>query len=62
MNSLLNAISLIKNNPSKYFGDIQGINMNDPNAIIQQGLNSGKWTQEQYNNAVKQAKQMGLIK
>lgn len=50
------------NNPMQLLQQIQQLkrqmgNIN-PNQYIQQMLNSGKITQEQYNNAVKQAEQL----
>lgn len=59
---VMQAISQLKNNPMSILGKLnvpQNI-MNDPNAIIQNLMNSGKITQEQYNNAVKQAQAMGF--
>lgn len=35
--------------------------VSDPNAMIQQMLNSGRITQEQYNSAVQQAQQIQQI-
>lgn len=61
-NSILNIINQMKNNPSRFFGNMQGVNMQDPNAIIQQLMNSGQISQEQYNQAVNKARQMGFIK
>jgi hypothetical protein len=52
MNNLLNMIAQIKGNPSKFFGNMQGVNMNDPNAIIQHLLNTGQVTQNAVNNAM----------
>jgi hypothetical protein len=36
----------------------QNINVNDPNQIIQYLMQNGKISQEQYNNAYNQVKQM----
>lgn len=62
MNNLLNMIAQIKGNPSKFFGNMQGVDMSNPNAIIQHMMNNGQITQEQYNNAVNKAREMGFIK
>lgn len=35
---------------------------NNPEAITQHLLNSGRFTQEQYNNAVKEANKLGFRK
>ena len=62
MSNLFQMAMQMRNNPSKFFGNMQGVNINDPNAIIQHMMNSGQITQEQYNNAVNKARQMGFIK
>lgn len=59
-NNIFNLLPQIKSNPMKFIGEIQGVNMNNPNEIIQYGLNNGKFTQEQYNRAVSIARQMGF--
>ncbi len=62
----LQMIQQIKSNPIQFLTQ-QGVNVpqniiNDPDAIIQNLMNSGRFTQEQYNNAVKQANQLGFRK
>ena len=52
----------MKSNPSQFVGNMNGVNMQDPNAIIQNLMNNGKVTQQQYNQAVNIARQMGFIK
>ena len=64
MNNPMQMLNQIKNNPMQFLGQLnipQNI-MNDPNAIIQHLMNNGKITQEQYNQAVNMAKQMGMKK
>jgi len=62
MNNILQMLPQFKQNPAKFLGNIQGVNMQDPNAIIQYGLNNGRFTQQQYNQAVQLAQRMGLKK
>lgn len=52
----------LKSNPAQFLGTMDGVNMQDPNAIIQNLMNNGKVTQQQYNQAVNIARQMGFIK
>lgn len=61
-NNILQMLGQIKNNPSQFFGNMQGVNMNDPNAILDYLMRTGKVNQAQYNNAVNMAKQMGFKK
>ena len=59
MNNFLNMVMQMRNNPQQFLGKI-GIPsniMNDPNAIIQYGLNNNMFTQQQYNQAVAQLEQ-----
>lgn len=56
------ALNQLKSNPTQFFGNMQGVDMSNPNAIIQNLMDNGKISQEQYNRAVNQARQMGLIK
>lgn len=48
------------NSPMNFFQALQQLKATggDPNQRIQELLNSGKITQEQYNNAVERAKQL----
>jgi hypothetical protein len=55
-------IGQLKNNPQQFFGNLQGVNMNDPNAIIDYMMRNGRISQEQYNNAVNMAHKMGFHK
>lgn len=62
----LQMIQQVKTNPIQFLAQ-QGVNVpqnitNDPEAITQHLLNSGAITQEQYNNAVKQANMLGFKK
>lgn len=55
-------IQQLKQNPmamlSKRFNIPQNVNLQDPNAIIQHLMNTGQVSQEQYNHANQQVKQM----
>ena len=56
-------ISQIRQNPMQFFASM-GLNVpqnivNDPNAIIQHLMNNGSISQEQYNQAINMAKQLG---
>ena len=62
----LQMIQKVKSNPIQFLLE-QGVNVpqnitNDPEAITQQLLNSGRVTQEQYNEAVRQANKLGFRK
>ena len=62
MNNPMQMLNQLKQNPMQFLGQLnvpQNI-MNDPNAIIQHLMNNGKISQEQYNQAVNMAKQMGM--
>lgn len=61
-NNIFQLIGQMRSNPQQFFGNLQGVNMNDPNAIIQYLMSNGRVSQEQYNNAVKMAQQMGFKK
>lgn len=61
-NNILQMLGQIKNNPAQFFGNMQGVNMQDPNAILDYLMRTGKVNQAQYNNAVNMAKQMGFKK
>lgn len=54
-NNLLNLYNQMRPDPVSFlarrFNIPQGLNVNDPNAIIQHLLNTGQVTQEQLNNA-----------
>lgn len=56
-NNLWQMAMRIKNNPTQFFGNLNGVNMQDPNAIIQYLMNNNKITQEQYNQAVNRVNQ-----
>lgn len=59
---MMQMLNQLKSNPMSVLGNF-GVpqNMaNNPNAIIQNLMNQGKISQEQYNKAVQMAKQMGM--
>ena len=62
MNNIMQALSMLKGNPSAILGQFGvPINMmNNPQQIIQYLMNNGKISQDQYNNAVNQARNMGI--
>lgn len=63
-NNIMQMISQIKSNPMSVLGKYgipQNI-ANNPDAIIQYLMNSGKVSQEQYNRAVMMAQSMGIKK
>lgn len=52
----------LRNNPMSMLSNLgipQNI-MNDPQQVIQHLMNKGNISQDQYNNAIKQAQQMGF--
>lgn len=58
---IMQMLPQLKSNPMamlSQFGISQNIS-NDPQAVIQSLLNSGKISQEQYNSAMQMAKSMG---
>lgn len=59
MNNIMGMFQTFMQNPMSY---LSGMNipqgMTDPNAIIQQMMNSGKINQSQYNQAQQMARQM----
>lgn len=60
MNRFFQFVNQMRANPQQFFGKMgipQNI-MNDPNAIIQYGLNNNMFTQQQYNQAKAQLEQM----
>ena len=62
MNNPMQMINQIRQNPAQFLGGLnlpQNI-MNDPNAIIQHLMNSGKISQADYDKAINMAKQMGM--
>lgn len=61
-NNIFQLIGQMRNNPQQFFGNLQGVNMNDPNAIIDYMMRNGRISQEQYNNAVNMAHKMGFHK
>ena len=63
MNNIFNAVNQIKSNPMQFFMQNK-LNVpqdiaNDPNKIIQHLMNNGSISQEQYNQAINMAKQLG---
>lgn len=61
MNNLIQAINTLKSNPAAFLGRMgvsipQG--MTDPNAILNQIVQSGRFSQDQINAAYQQAQQM----
>lgn len=64
MNNPLQLLSELERNPIEFIIK-RGFNLPnnidaDPNAIIQHLMNTGQITQDQYNNVVKQAQNMGF--
>lgn len=59
MNNLFQMAMQMRANPQRFLGNIQGVNMNDPNAIIQHLMNNGRVTQEQYNAVIQRLRQFG---
>jgi hypothetical protein len=62
LGNIMQMVNTIKQNPMAMlskFNVPQNI-ANDPQAIIQYMMNSGKISQEQYNAAIKQAQNMGM--
>lgn len=62
LGNIMQMVNTIKQNPMAVlskFNVPQNI-ANDPQAIIQYMMNSGKISQEQYNAAIKQAQNMGM--
>lgn len=55
-NNILSLYQTLRKNPmqvlAQRFNIPQGLNMNDPNAIIQHLINSGQVSQSQVNNAM----------
>lgn len=63
MNNPMQMINQIRQNPMQFLAS-RGLNIpqniaNDPNAIIQHLMNNGSISQEQYNQAINMAKQLG---
>lgn len=61
-NNILQMLTQIKANPMSMlsqYGVPQNI-ANDPQAVIQHLMNTGKISQDQYNQAVKMAQNMGI--
>lgn len=61
-NQFMQMLNQLKSSPTQFVGNMNGVNMQDPNAIIQNLMNNGKVTQQQYNQAVNIARQLGFIK
>lgn len=64
MNNIFNMVNQIKSNPMQFLMQNK-LNVpqditNDPNKIIQHLMNNGSISQEQYNQAINMAKQMGM--
>ena len=63
MNNIFNMVNQIKSNPMQFLMqnklNIPQNIANDPNAIIQHLMNNGSISQEQYNQAINMAKQLG---
>ena len=60
-NKLFNQMNPGNNSPIGFFQALQQLKSKggDPNQMIQNMLSSGQITQEQYNNAVQMAQQIG---
>lgn len=52
-------LNQFKNNASQMLGNLQGVNMQDPNSILQYGLNTGNIKQENYNQVISFLRQFG---
>lgn len=52
LQQIMQILPQFKANPAQFLGQLPGVNMQDPNAIIQHLMNSGKVNQQQYNNVV----------
>lgn len=66
MNNLAQILNQVKSNPMQFLMQNK-LNVpqniaNDPNAIIQHLMNSGKISQADYDRAVQMAQQMGMKK
>ena len=59
---MIQMVNQIKNNPMSILSqfDIPQNLSNNPQDIIQHLLNNGQISQDQYNNAIKQAQNMGF--
>lgn len=62
MNNIMQMVAQMRQNPQQYFGQLQGVNMSNPNEIIDYMVRNGKVTQQQINQAMNFAKQMGFKK
>lgn len=60
MNNIMQMVAQMRQNPQQYFGQLQGVNMSNPNEIIDYMVRNGKVTQQQINQAMNFAKQMGF--
>ena len=62
INQIMNMYQQLRTNPmqllAKRFNLPQGMNMNNPNDIIQHLLNTGQIQQQQYNSARQYAEQL----
>ena len=61
---LMRIAAQVKQNPAQFFAQNhislpQGINMNDPQAIINHLVSSGRFSQQQINEAYRLVQQMG---
>lgn len=61
MNQLFHQLNQGNNDLVSRFNQFRQNFKGDPQAQIQQMLNSGKITQDQYNKAVQQAQQLGKL-
>lgn len=62
INNMLSMLQMLRSNPMQILGQL-GIpqNMaNNPQAVIQNMLNSGRISQDQYNQAMQMARTMGV--
>lgn len=65
MNNLGNIMSIVqqvRNNPMQFLTpmNIPQSMLGNPQAIIQQMMNNGSISQEQYNNAIQMARNLGI--
>lgn len=62
MNNPINLLNALKSNPAAFLQQRMGIalpqGMNDPNKILNQLMQSGRFSQEQINKAYSMARQM----
>lgn len=60
--NMMQMLAQLKGNPMSMLGrfNIPQNIMNDPQAVVQHMMNNGMVSQDQYNNAVQMARNMGI--